>query len=187
MSDPKELFRRALERFGQHVHKVKEDQWHGPTPCTEWDVSALVNHLVYENVWMPPILAGKTIADVGDQFEGDLLGQDPAAAWDRSARESGAAVRAASLGDTVHLSYGDVTAEHYVSEVMTDLAIHGWDLARAVGDDETMDSEAVDLLFDHYKPREKQLKATGLFGPNVQPPPGADKQAQLLAVFGRVV
>jgi len=186
MPDVKELYRRALERFGQHVRKVRDDQWHGPTPCTEWDVRVLVNHLVSENLWMPPLLDGKRIADVGGRLDGDLLGEDPKSAWDQSARESGAAVRSAPLDGTVHVSYGDVTAEHYISEVMTDLAIHGWDLARAIGADEAIDPEIVDLLYGELKPKEDELKSGGLFGPKVEPPPGADKQTQLLAVFGRV-
>ena len=62
MKDVKTLHRRALERFGQHVRDVRDDQWHGQTPCTDWDVRVLVNHLVYENLWMPPILEGKRIA-----------------------------------------------------------------------------------------------------------------------------
>jgi uncharacterized protein (TIGR03086 family) len=186
MPDVKELYRRALERFGQHVHQVRDDQWHGPTPCTEWDVRVLVNHLVSENLWMPPLLIGKKIADVGDRFDGDMLGDDPKSAWDQSAKESAAAVRSAPLDVTVHLSYGDVPARHYVNEVMTDLAIHGWDLARAIGADEAIDPEIVDLLHAELKPKEDGLKATGLFGPKVVAPPGSDKQTQLLALFGRV-
>jgi uncharacterized protein (TIGR03086 family) len=186
MSELKELHRRNLETFGRHVHAVQDGQWHGPTPCTEWDVRVLVNHLVSENLWMPPLLDGQTIAEVGGRLEGDLLGQDPIFSWDASAKEAGAAVEQADLGSTVHVSYGDITAESYVFEVTTDLAIHGWDLARAIGADETIDPETLDLLFDHFKPMEKQLKATGAFGPKVEPPEGADRQTQLLAVFGRV-
>jgi uncharacterized protein (TIGR03086 family) len=186
MADLKELHRRNLDRFGTHVVGAGDDQWNGPTPCTEWDVRMLVNHLVSENLWMPPLLEGLTIADVGGRLDGDLLGDDPRSAWDASAKEAGVAVQAVDLGTTVHVSYGDITAESYIFEVMTDLAIHGWDLARAVGGDETMDPETLDVLFDHFKPREEALKASGAFGPRVDPPPGASKQTQLLAVFGRV-
>jgi uncharacterized protein (TIGR03086 family) len=186
MAEVKDFHQRALERYGQLVHAIRNDQWYDSTPCTEWDVRTLVQHLVFENLWMPPLLDGKTIADVGDSLEGDLLGADPKAAWDRSASEVGVAVRAVPLDRIVHLSYGDVPAEHYISEVFTDLAIHGWDLARAIGADETIDPEIVELLHSRFKPREDDLKASGLFGPKVVPPPGADKQTELLAVFGRV-
>jgi uncharacterized protein (TIGR03086 family) len=186
MADLKELHRRNLDRFGRHVLGMKDDQWNGPTPCTEWDVRTLMNHLVSESLWMRPLLEGQTIADVGNRLDGDLLGDDPRSAWEASAKESGVAVEAVDLGAIVHVSYGDITAEEYIFDVMTDLAVHGWDLARAIGGDETMDPETVDVLFDHFKPREKALKASGVFGPRVDPPAGADKQTQLLAVFGRV-
>jgi uncharacterized protein (TIGR03086 family) len=95
-------------------------------------------------------------------------------------------VREVPLDRSVQLSYGKASAEHYIAEVFSDLTIHGWDLARAIGADEAIDPESVDLLYERYKPIEDGLKATGLFGPKIDPPPGADKQTQLLAVFGRV-
>lgn len=186
MTGYKELHGRALARFGQLVHSISNDQWEGPTPCSEWDVRALVQHLVYENLWMPPLLEGKTIADVGDSLEGDLLGDDPVGAWDRSAAQVTAAIEAVPDDAVVHLSYGDVTAMHYVDEVFTDLTIHGWDLARAIGADETMDPESVDMLYERFKPMEDRLKSFGAFGPKVVPPAGSSRQTELLAVFGRV-
>ena len=186
MSDYREFYRRALDRFGEHVHSIRDNQWGAPTPCTEWDVRALVQHLVFETMWMPPLLAGKTIADVGDSLSGDLLGDDPIGAWDRSAKENAEAVASTSADSIVHISRGDTTAEQYTNEVFTDLVIHGWDLARAIGADETLDPESVDLLYGIVKPVEAVLKASGAYGPIVVPPPGASRQTELLAIFGRV-
>lgn len=185
MAEVKDLFQRALDRYGLLVHAVRNDQWHDQTPCTEWDVRMLVHHLVSENMWMPPLLEGKTIADMGDAFDGDLLGDDPRTAWEGAAARVSEAVRAVPLDRPVHLSYGVVPAQHYVFELFTDLTIHGWDLAQAIGADRTIDPESVDILLSHYKPREETLKASGLFGPTIVPPPGANKQTALLAVFGR--
>src|SRR3954471_20256222 len=76
MSELTQRLERATAHFGDLVQKVGSDQWESATPCSDWDVRALVNHLVYEARWAPPLLAGRTIADVGDQFDGDLLGAD---------------------------------------------------------------------------------------------------------------
>src|ERR671924_356790 len=84
--DIREAYQRALAGFGQRVATVRADQWHNPTPCADWDVRALVNHLVYENRWVPELLAGRTVAQVGDAYEGDLLGEDPVEAADPQAR-----------------------------------------------------------------------------------------------------
>src|SRR5581483_10505539 len=72
-----EMFRRSVEVFGQRVTAIGPDDWARPTPCTDWSVRDLVRHLVYEELWAPPLLAGATMAEVGDRFEGDILH-----AWD---------------------------------------------------------------------------------------------------------
>ena len=83
--------RRATDTFGQLVERIGDGQWCEPTPCAAWNVRQLVNHVVFEHRWAVPLFAGQTVADVGDAFDGDLLGADPVAAWHES---SGAAVAA---------------------------------------------------------------------------------------------
>ena len=185
MSIP-ELHRRAVEQFGAFAHEVGDDQWGSPTPCTKWDVRALVHHLVYENVWTPPIFEGQTIEEVGDRFEGDLLGNDPKAAWDQAAKDAIAAVHdEGAMSRTVHLSFGDLPGEEYARELFTDHLIHAWDLARSTGADDALDPELVEACYEINKPQEDRLKRSGMFGERIDPPPDADLQTKLLAVFGR--
>jgi uncharacterized protein (TIGR03086 family) len=185
-SDIKELHRRALEGFGDRVRQVRDDQWSAATPCTEWDVRALVNHLVSENRWMPPILEGKTIADVGDAFDGDLLGDDPREAWEGSAREAGESVRRLpSVEQTVHLSFGDFPAEEYLSQVFADLLIHGWDLARGIGANDSLDPELVEACARWFAQEEDVYRQSGVIAERPDIPDEADAQTVLLAKFGR--
>ena len=79
MSEIRERFGRATASFGELVHQVNDDQWGDATPCTDWDVRALVNHLVYEARWAPPLLEGQSLEQVGSKFDGDLLGDNPPA------------------------------------------------------------------------------------------------------------
>ena len=67
-ADQAELHRRAVEEFGARVKAVADDQWELPTPCSDWNVRQLVNHLVYENRWTVPLMGGSTIAEVGEKF-----------------------------------------------------------------------------------------------------------------------
>lgn len=181
-----DLFLRGAERFGAHVGAVRDDQWGLDTPCEGWGVRELVRHLVYELLWVPELFAGKTIAEVGDRFEGEVLGLDPVATYRDARRAAVEAVTAPGAFDrSVHLSYGDVPGEHYAFELSNDLWIHGWDLARAIGADERIDPDVAELLYARYQPLEPGLKASGLFGPQVDPPAGADVQTKLLAVMGR--
>jgi uncharacterized protein (TIGR03086 family) len=181
-----DLHRRAVEEFDRRVKAVRDDQWRLPTPCTEWDVRALVNHLVYENRWTPELFAGKTIAEVGDRFDGDLLGEDPKGAWSAAMRPAIHAVQEeGAMERTVHVSWGEISGQEYASQLFADHLIHAWDLARAIGADERLDPALVEACYRHNKPQEEMLKATGLFGDKIEPPEGADLQTRLLAVFGR--
>ncbi len=185
-SDVPDLYRRATETFGTYVHAVPDDRWSAPTPCSEWDVRTLVNHLVGENRWAPPLLAGKTIAEVGDRFDGDLLGDDPKAAWDDSAGEAVAAVQGdGAMERTVHLSFGDFPGREYTLQLFADTLIHGWDLARAIGVDERLDPDLVDACAAWFGGVEDTYRAGGAIAPRPEMPADADPQTRLLAMFGR--
>jgi uncharacterized protein (TIGR03086 family) len=184
--DQAELHRRAVEEFGARVRAVGEDQWELPTPCSDWNVRQLVNHLVYENRWTVPLMEGGTIAEVGDRFEGDLLGDRPGAAWDESSAEAVAAVQAdGALERIVHLSSGPTPAREYVSQLFADHLIHAWDLARAIGADERLDPELVDACAAWFASMEETYRAIGAIGDRPETPAGADAQTTLLAAFGR--
>lgn len=180
-----ELFERAVHQCGERV-RVIGDRWSAATPDAEWDVRALVNHLLGENLWAPPLLAGNTIAEVGDRFDGDQLGSDPEAAWAAAAAASIAAVgEEGALARTVHVSFGDISGEEYVSQLTCDHLIHGWDLARAIGSDERLDPELVDFAYGFLAPQVDGWRSAGVFGPPVAVPAGAGRQAELLGLTGR--
>jgi uncharacterized protein (TIGR03086 family) len=179
---------RAMDGFDLRVRAVRTDQWHAPTPCEDWDVRDLVNHLVFEQLWMPPLLSGATVEEVGDRYDGDQLGDEPLQAWEGAASDARAAVTApGALDGEVHLSYGDRDARGYVLEMTADLVVHTWDLARAVGGDETLDPGLVALVTGYAEPQLEHMAASGLFDPPVEVSDDADPQTRLLAMFGRRV
>jgi uncharacterized protein (TIGR03086 family) len=184
--DVLDLHRRALAEFGQRVHAVRTDQWGCPTPCKEWEVRNLVNHLVSEQLWVPPLLAGKRIGDLGDGFAaGDVLGSDPAAAWDAAAAAARAAfAEAGALERTVHLSYADRPADEYAREMIFDLVVHSWDLARGISADETVDPDLVESVYAQIEP-DTDLASSGLFDEPVPVPADSDEQTKLIAFTGR--
>jgi uncharacterized protein (TIGR03086 family) len=177
----------ALDFFSAGVHAVRDDQWDAPTPDTEWSVRDLVNHLVVEQLWVPPLVRdGRTIAQVGDAYDGDQLGDDPVGTWDRVADRTRAAFNEpGALDRTVHLSYADTPGTAYCGQMTTDAAVHGWDLARAVGADERMPDGLASACLREVEPYAAGLHKSGLFAPPVTPPPGADEQTRLLCLMGR--
>ena len=117
-TDVRSLYRRAQDRFGERVHGVRDDRWTAATPCTDWDVRALVNHVLGEIRWAVPLFAGATIAEVGDRFDGDLLGDDPQASITRIAGAAMAAAREVTDGDViVHASHGDVSTRTFLQRL----------------------------------------------------------------------
>ncbi len=186
MTDMPERYRAAADRFGALVRQVGADQWTNPTPCSEWDVRALVSHVHGETLWVPPLFEGKTVADVGDRFDGDLLGDDPEASWDEAVGPAATAIaEPGAMQRPVQLSRGATPGEAYAGELFSDLAIHGWDLAKGIGVDDAMDPVWVEELYQQFAPHEREMKAWGIYGDMVIPPEGADLQTKLLAVVGR--
>ena len=180
---------RCGRRFAALVAGVGPGQWHDSTPCSEWDVRTLVHHLLYEQRWVPLLFEGLTIQDVGDRFEGDLLGDD-GPAWPgllaSAIGEAHAAVaQPGALGRTVHLSFGDVPGQEYATQLTADLAIHAWDLARATGQDDRLDPGAVALLLPWAEQYGDLLTASGMFGSRIGTGPGAPDDVRLLGLLGR--
>jgi len=186
--DVRASFERAVEEFGRRVHGVKDDRWAAPTPCTDWDVRALVNHLVYELRWAVPLFEGRTVAEIGGRFEGDLLGEDPVATWDDAARGALAAVDTEDAMDrTVHLSFGEFPGSEYTRQLIADLLIHGWDLARGSGQDEHLDPRLVAEVADWFVGVEVLYRSGGAIADRPDVPADADAQTKLLANYGRKV
>lgn len=176
----------ALAEFDRRVALIRPGQWHDPTPCAEWDVRALVDHLVTEQLWVPPLLDGATIADLGDRFDGDQLGDDPVAAWKSAAAAAREAFAApGALHRPVELSYGRRPADGYCQEMTLDLAVHAWDLARGIGADDHLDEDLVRGVLRFVQPQAEQLAGTGLFAAPIEVSDDADPQTRLLALLGR--
>jgi uncharacterized protein (TIGR03086 family) len=187
MADLRQLYVKASKIFRDAVHEIKKDQWNASTPCTDWDVRALVKHLVYESLWVPAMLEGKTVAEVGDTYEGDILGNDPVAAWDKADDRARAAVGALdSLESVTHLSFGDYPAEEYLMQALFDLHIHGWDLRTGIGDDTPMDDELTEYLYPWAEKTMEMYRAGGVVGPAPPIPDNASMQTKILAQAGRV-
>jgi uncharacterized protein (TIGR03086 family) len=180
------MLRRAVEEFGARVSQIREGQWEAGTPDTEWCVRDLVNHMVAEDLWAPPLFAGSTISEVGDRFDGDVLGADPQGAWRAASVPALEAADAPGAMDrTVHLSFGDFPGREYAMQLFADHLIHAWDLARAIGSDERLDPALVDGCTTWFAALEDAYRDAGAIAGRPAVPDGAGAQTRLLAMFGR--
>jgi uncharacterized protein (TIGR03086 family) len=182
--DVVELHRRAAAEFVRQVGEVRADQWGDPTPCMDWDVRTLVNHVVGEERWTVPLLAGRTIEEVGDSLDGDLLGEDPASAAGQAASAAQDALAdGIPRNATVLLSYGEESAAEYAHQLAADHLVHGWDLAVAIGSVAQLDPEVVAAVASWFKDREELYRGGGAIGARLE---GFSSAADsLLGAFGR--
>lgn len=186
MSTLLELYDQALGEMDRRVALVGAGQWTEPTPCTEWDVRALVSHVVDECRWVPYLFDGGTPAAAGDRFAHDPLADQPTMAWaDASAAARAAAHREGALDHSVTVSYGVISGRDYLWQLTVDMTVHAWDLARAIGADEHLDPELVRRIYAATEKDVASLAASGRFAPPVPVPTHADMQHRLLGLFGR--
>jgi uncharacterized protein (TIGR03086 family) len=181
-----ELYRRAMESTRACIDAVRAEQWTDPTPCTEWNVKQITNHLIGENLWAVELLQGKTIAEVGDRLEGDLAGEDPAAAYAASCRSASLLCTApGAMEATCHLSFGDYSGSDYAAQLFMDTLIHGWDIATATDQNARLVAELVEACLPIAEQVTIQFRSAGVFGDDLPVDPGADPQTRLLALVGR--
>ena len=183
-------FERAVASTADIVTATPDGQLGAPTPCTGWDVRALLSHVI-GTLW----LAEGLLADraprhrmaPGGLPEADLVGDDPAAAY---AEASAAALAAAGTGDAltrVHLTpLGEMPGPALAGFTTLDILVHGWDLARATGQPADLDGR----LAAHVLGFAEQALATpesraGRIGPALPVATGAPVTDRLAAFLGR--
>jgi len=177
-----DVHRDALAATGRIVNNIKPDQLDDATPCEDYDVAGLLNHVISGNFWVAPLVEGKTIDQVGDALDRDFTKDE----YDASAKEADAAFSLpGAMERPVAVSYGPVPAEVYAGHRFIDVLVHGWDLAKATGQDTSLDPELVEACWAVINPQMELLRGSGMFGDELDVPDNADSQTKLLAILGR--
>ncbi|HEY2195430.1 MAG TPA: TIGR03086 family metal-binding protein [Actinomycetospora sp.] len=175
-------YREIAGRFTALVEAVPEEDWGRPSPVPEWTAHDVVRHLVG---WFPPFLAGGTGVKLPS---GPDVDDDPAGAW-RTMSDGVQAVlddRACAEKILTNPYIGEVPLPQAVSRFFTaDVFMHTWDLARATGQDGTLDPERCAVMLEGMEPLDELLRSSGQYGPKVEVPADADVQTRMLAFIGR--
>lgn len=177
------LHRRCVASWQRLLDGVEDGQWQDATPCQGWTVRDLVGHVVGEELWATPLVRGATLEEVGDRYDGDNLGEDPAGAGRAAGAAAADAVDAVPAGSKVNLSYGEESLEEYVRQLSADHLVHGWDLAAATGQSRELDADLVAEVAGWFAEREEMYRSFGIVGPVLDR--SGDPQTELLAHFGR--
>lgn len=161
------------------------EQFTASTPCADWDVQALANHLLGALVMFHDV-ASNGAADMA-VLQGDHVGENFVASFDNL---SAATVAAWKVGDrmtgTANMPWGEMPADVAVAMLADDVLVHGWDLAQSSGQqvdwDQALAGETLDfarMIFAAPENRE------GSFGASVPVAAEADAMTQLIAFLGR--
>ncbi|MCU1417703.1 MAG: hypothetical protein JWP32_1877 [Schumannella sp.] len=145
----------------------------------------IVTGHAYDEAWVPDVIAGKTIEEVGDRYKPVLKSDDPVAEYDRVHDLATAAVdRELDLTQTVHLSYGDFPMSVFFEHTSYFRAFQAWSIGRFLGNDVRLPDALVAGLTELVTPQLEQLRQIHVFGPEVEVPADADAQTRLLGLTG---
>jgi uncharacterized protein (TIGR03086 family) len=171
MSGPGDVWRQAADKWSEVIEQVADDQWDVPTPCEGWTVRDLVDHAMH---W---------------QGQGGLLlgaGTKPGDDWATIKPALSAALDDPSNLEGTAPEFNNMPKHQVLGFVIGDLLIHSWDLARAIGADDTLPAEAVEAtqLGLERVPAE-MLRGPNMFGDPVEVPDDASPQDRLIGFLGR--
>lgn len=182
------LSERALANV---IDQIGDDQWNQHRPS--WfqtggqgnaTLREIVNYHAYDSAWVPDVLAGRTLAEVGDRYES--LKSSPDLCYREYSDRAIAATETLDDPDQiVHLSYGDFPAREYLKHVTRFRGFRAFDIARWIDVDTRLPDDLVQGLWDELTPEIEAWRAMGVFGPAVPVPADAPLQDRLLGLVGR--
>jgi hypothetical protein len=181
----------AVQVYGQ----IRQDQWETRLPPL-FDMPGAdqpiplrqaINHYAADNAWVPDMLAGRTMEQVGrNRFDGDLLGSNPRGNLeDISAAACDAARRVSDRDAIVHCSYGDVPTWDYFWQLNIARTIGAHDVARHIGVDDSISEELARGMWDGTEASAAMWRSIGIFRTPVGVSDDAPWRDRFLALTGR--
>ena len=179
MSEATDRITSMIEGFDARVQATPPDAWDNQSPCTEWKARDVVMHVSNNLLRVAGALGAGELPPVD-------AGEDPPAAWARARSAMLGQLPDADLSVVIEGPFGPMPAEIFVGRIITtDVLVHTWDLARAVGGDDRLPVDAVEGAYSGLKPLDEMIRRPGIMGPKVTPPEGSDVQTEFLAFLGR--
>ena len=181
MTEIADRYRTLADAFEAKVAAVRPDEWSNPSPCEQWTARDVVGHVIdVHGMMLRPL---DVELDGGPSVQDDPLGAFRAARADLQA-----VLDDPSRADTEYDgAFGRTTVSATVDQFMGfDLVVHGWDLARATGQDETIPPAEVDRVLGFVERLGTQtMQDNGVTGPEVPVPDDAPAQDRMLGLLGR--
>ena len=180
--DPIERIEKATAHTATIVSAVKPDQLSNPTPCSEFDVKALLNHMIGGlDMLRTAASGGEAVRPEGDQF-----GDDPGAEYAARSKKLLEAVRRdGALDGTWKMPFGELPAQMMASIAFVEHVTHGWDLAKATGQDTTIPDDLLTEATEVVTPMDAMWRMPGVCGPKIDVPDSASATDRYAGFMGR--
>jgi len=187
--DRQQLLGSASDRFTGLTDLITAADWEAATPCEKWNVGQLVDHVVGGNWFTAAILDGASTKDAVATARARFDGVVDRASIVRTSFEDQADgfARSGSLEQICHHVIGDIPGSLVLSLRISEITIHGWDLARGIGADDTIPAELLAAVWADVSSNADMLATSGRFGAGASAtlPQDADLQTRLLDATGR--
>lgn len=181
-----QLLERTTETTGRIIAGLRPEQYDNPTPCADWKVRDVLNHIIGGNHFFVKVAAGEQIEPSAEPR--DLVGDDPATAYAQGAKAALEAWRVPGTAERiVHMPIGDVPGAFGTGLHFVDHLVHGWDIAKATGQEDLLDAELAEAAYGlvHGNIGDELRQAGGPFGPEVACAENASPIERLVAYLGR--
>jgi uncharacterized protein (TIGR03086 family) len=180
--DPIERIEHATSFASQKVKGVTPADLSKPTPCSEFDVRALLNHLIGGLEMLTTAAKGSK----ADMPGGDQFGSDPAGAYDQRRIALITAIRhEGALDRNWEMPFGTMSGAMMAGIAFMEHLTHGWDVANATGQDTTLPADLVSECMELVTPMDAMLRMPGVCGPAVSVSDNASPQDKFIAFMGR--
>jgi uncharacterized protein (TIGR03086 family) len=182
-----EPLEQAIQSTRAVLSQVDQGDLGRSTPCASWKVSDLVNHIVGGQYFFVTVVNGDQPGAPQDFAAGDFLAE-----FDRASAASVAAFgQAGAMERTLHLPFGDLPGAVFCGIASTDTFVHGWDLAKSLGQKTDLEPDLAAMLLTQVGPFLPESfrgpEGEALFAPEKQAPADASNADKLAAFLGRTV
>jgi uncharacterized protein (TIGR03086 family) len=185
MSDPLALLEMSTSWARTKIAGTDPAQYGDRTPCVEWTVRDLLNHMIGGAHMYAMIVRGEYSAAAFEDGR-DFIGDDPAASYDAAIAELfAAAAKDGAVERVVSGTVGEAPVALHAGLLTVDHAMHGWDLAKATGQDATIPPEVADAGWAIYGGNIPAEFRGGWFGTEIEMGTETSTQDKLLAYTGR--
>jgi uncharacterized protein (TIGR03086 family) len=180
--DPIERIEKATEHTSKIVHGVKTEQLSDPTPCTEFDVRLLLNHVIGGLEMLRDAASGGS----PQPPQGDQFADDPGGTYDERRAKLLEVLRAPGVLDKPwQMPFGALPGQMMASIAFVEHITHGWDLAKATGQDRTIPADLLAEATSVVEPTDAMWRMPGVCGPKVDVPDDAPPSDRFAAFMGR--